>query len=215
MSRRGRLILGVGLIGILAACSSGGTTTSAPNPSPTTIATLASSLLPGSSAPTTLPTTKMEVTTSTATTPATTTTTATASTDDAPIAGATRYSFKYGPIEVKSGQNNIAFSSGAVPKPPVDGFIVRMKPDIQRADKTIPRVDEIHLHHGVWVNASGKTASGERTLDLFMAAGEEKTITTMPAGYGYPYTTGDQWIINYMIHNLNQEPRTDLDHLRP
>jgi plastocyanin len=193
------------LIGILAACSSGATSTSAPNSSPTTAA-LASTLLPGSSAPTTLPTTKMEVTTSTATTPATTTTTAASSTDEAPVAGATRYSFTYGPIEVKSGQNNIAFSSGAVPKPPVDGFIVRMKPDIQRADKTIPRVDEIHLHHGVWVNTSGKTASGARKLDLFMAAGEEKTITTMPTGYGYPYTTGDNWIINYMIHNLNQEP---------
>ena len=206
MSTRRRLILGVGLIGILAACASGATTTSAPDTPPTSAAALASSLLPGSSAPTTLPTTKMEMTTSTAATPATTTTTAAASADDAPIAGATRYSFKYGPIEVKSGQNNIAFSSGAVPKPPVDGYIVRMKPDIQRADKTIPRVDEIHLHHGVWVNASGKTASGQRKLDLFMAAGEEKTITTMPAGYGYPYTTGDQWIINYMIHNLNQEP---------
>jgi plastocyanin len=205
MSTRWRLILGVGLIGILAACSSGATKTSEPNTPPTSAA-LASSLLPGSSAPTTLPTTKMEVTTSAAAAPATTTTTAAVSTDDAPIAGATRYSFKYGPIEVKAGQNNIAFSSGAVPKPPVDGFIVRMKPDIQRADKTIPRVDEIHLHHGVWVNTSGKTASGSRKLDLFMAAGEEKTITTMPAGYGYPYTTADDWIINYMIHNLNQEP---------
>jgi plastocyanin len=207
MSTRWRLILGVGLIGIVAACSSGATKTSAPNSSPTSAA-LASSLLPGSSAPTTLPTTKMEVTTPTSTiaATATTTTTAAASTDDAPIAGATRYSFTYGPIEVKAGQNNIAFSSGAVPKPPVDGFIVRMKPDIQRADKTIPRVDEIHLHHGVWVNTSGKTASGSRKLDLFMAAGEEKTITTMPAGYGYPYTTADNWIINYMIHNLNQEP---------
>jgi plastocyanin len=204
MSHRLRLILGVGLIGMLAACSSA-TTTSASTP-PTTVAALASSLLPGSSAPTTLPTTKMEVTTTSAATPVTTATTAAASTDEAPVAGATRYSFTYGPIEVKSGQNNIAFSSGAVPKPPVDGFIVRMKPDIQRADKSIPRVDEIHLHHGVWVNASGKNAIGGRQLDLFMAAGEEKTITTMPAGYGYPYTTSDNWIINYMIHNLNQEP---------
>ena len=134
-----------------------------------------------------------------------TTTTTGAKGEDAPVAGATRYKFKFGPISVKSGQNSIAFSGIDVPQPPVDGFIVRMKPDIQRADSTVPRVDEIHLHHGVWLNLTGKDAT-RPIPERFIAAGEEKTIVTMPTGYGYPYKTTDKWLINYMLHNLNQEP---------
>ena len=50
-------------------------------------------------------------------------------------------------------------------KPDVPGHIVRFKPDLEYADGTIPRVDVIHLHHGVWLS---------NFAPLF-AAGEEKT----------------------------------------
>lgn len=209
MSVRWRVIVGFSSVALLAACSGAGTTKTAAPPAPAVSGTAtttasATSLLPGSSAPVTLPTTTVEVTTTTASTAVTTTTTAAAK-DDAPQAGATRYSYKFGPIEVKSGQNSIAFSDLNVPKPPVDGWLVRMKPDLKRADGTVPRVDEVHLHHGVWLNLSGSDST-KPVPERFLAAGEEKTIVTMPSGFGYPYKTTDKWIINYMLHNLNQEP---------
>ena len=39
--------------------------------------------------------------------------------------------FKYGPIDVKPGQNNIALSDLQVPKPAVDGYILGIAPNIQ------------------------------------------------------------------------------------
>jgi hypothetical protein len=39
--------------------------------------------------------------------------------------------FKYGPIEIKPGQNNITFSQGQVPKPAVDGYIVAIAPNLR------------------------------------------------------------------------------------
>ena len=48
-----------------------------------------------------------------------------------------------------------------------------------RTDGTVPRVDVIHLHHGVWVSASSRC----------FAAGEEKTDLTAPPGFGWRYKT--------------------------
>ena len=28
----------------------------------------------------------------------------------------------------------------------------------------------------------------------------------MPTGYGYPYRASDNWVLNYMIHNLTPAP---------
>ena len=38
------------------------------------------------------------------------------------------------------------------------------------------------------------------------AAGEEKTVFNAPQGYGYHYKPSDNWLMNYMIHNLTPEP---------
>ena len=38
------------------------------------------------------------------------------------------------------------------------------------------------------------------------AAGEEKTTFQLPRGYGYHYNPSDNWIMNYMIHNLTPKP---------
>ena len=59
-------------------------------------------------------------------------------------------------------------------------------------DGDVPRVDVIHLHHGVWIS---------NVAPLF-AAGEEKTIVTAPQGFGWRYKPSDSWIMNHMIHNL-------------
>ena len=138
-----------------------------------------------------------------ASTPSNTDAAATTSTvADRPLqAGAQRLHFEIGPIDIKPGQNNIDFTKGAIPKPAVDGWIVRIAPDLRLADRSIPGVDVIHLHHGVWLNSSAKDSTS-RLPERFFAAGEEKTTMVLPVGYGYHYTASDNWTLNYMIHNL-------------
>jgi plastocyanin len=116
-------------------------------------------------------------------------------------AGATRLHFEVGPIDILPGQNNIAFKPG-IPKPDVDGFVVRIDPNLRLADGRVPGVDDIHLHHGVWLNRDAPDIARPNLPERFFAAGEEKTVTSFPDGYGYPVKTTDRWILNYMIHNL-------------
>jgi plastocyanin len=122
-------------------------------------------------------------------------------------AGAQRLHFEVGPIDIKGGQNNISFTGAGIPKPDVDGFIVRIAPNLRLADGSIPPVDVIHLHHGVWLNASAQDATRPGISERFFAAGEEKTVTEIPNGYGYPEKASDRWVLNYMIHNLWPEPK--------
>src|SRR5215216_2305236 len=59
--------------------------------------------------------------------------------------------FAYGPVEVAPGQNTIALDVNTQ-RPSVDGWIVGFRPNLVRvSDDSIPRVDVIHLHHGVWL----------------------------------------------------------------
>jgi len=104
--------------------------------------------------------------------------------------------YEYGPIDITPGQNNIeAHINNAKPKVP--GYITRFKPNlVYSGTHKVPRVDVIHLHHGVWLNNGYPT----------FAAGEEKTTAQLPRGYGYHYQPSDRWIMNYMIHNLLAEP---------
>lgn len=121
--------------------------------------------------------------------------------DDTPRPGSTRLRFEVGPLDIQPGQNNISFSPN-MPKPDRDGFIVRIAPNLRLEDGSIPGVDVIHLHHGVWLNASARDLTQPGFPERFFAAGEEKTTMLLPRGYGYRYRTSDQWILNYMIHNL-------------
>jgi plastocyanin len=137
----------------------------------------------------------------TASTAATAAPTATTVADRPAHAGAQRLHFEVGPIEIKPGQNNIAFRQG-IPKPDIDGFVVRIAPNLRLADGVVPAVDDIHLHHGVWLNRDAADTSRPGLPERFFAAGEEKTIIALPDGYGYPVKTTDRWVLNYMIHNL-------------
>jgi plastocyanin len=121
---------------------------------------------------------------------------------DPVVEGATRTRYAYGPIDVRPGQNNIAFSRDAVPKPAGDGWIVRIAPNLRRGDGTVIPSDQVMLHHGVWLNTSRKDATSPVLPERIFAAGEEKTIYTAPKGYGYQYKGSDKWILNYMLHNL-------------
>ena len=106
-------------------------------------------------------------------------------------AGLQKLSYRYGPIDVTPGQNTIVFRPSRL-KPSVPGYITRFKPNLKYADGRVPRVDVLHLHHGVWLMRGYPT----------FAAGEEKTIFQAPQGYGYKYDPSDSWVLNYMIHNL-------------
>ncbi len=104
--------------------------------------------------------------------------------------------YEYGPIQILPGQNNIEAGLNRN-KPTVPGYITRFKPNlVYSGSHKIPRVDVIHLHHGVWLN----------NLYPTFAAGEEKTVPQFPRGYGYHYKPSDRWIMNYMIHNLTPNP---------
>jgi plastocyanin len=106
--------------------------------------------------------------------------------------------YEYGPIKITPGQNTIEFAPNDL-KPKVPGYITRFSPNlIYTKSRKIPRVDVVHLHHGVWV------MDGQPTF----AAGEEKTIFSAPQGYGYHYKPSDGWIMNYMLHNLTPTPTT-------
>jgi len=114
-----------------------------------------------------------------------------------------RLHYEYGPLDVKPGQNTIENAVLAeFQKPKVDGYIIRMKPDLRFMDGTVPPVDVVHLHHGVWLNASGYSPAGPiGNLEPIFFGGEEKTVFQIPEGYGYPYKKKDVWVLNHMIHN--------------
>jgi hypothetical protein len=110
--------------------------------------------------------------------------------------GLQRLHYEYGPVDIQPGQNSIEIEPNNL-KPNVPGYITRFKPDLVYASNhKVPRVDVIHLHHGVWL------MNGYPTF----AAGEEKTIFNAPQGFGYHYDPSDHWDMNYMIHDLTPTP---------
>ena len=129
--------------------------------------------------------------------------------------GVERITYDIGPIDVPPGQNRIAYRpvTGSQ-KPPVDGWIVRMKPDLVWANGPRkghpPQSINVMFHHGVWVNLS---RSNSGFGQLFFATGEEKTIMEFPDGYGYRYKASDKWLLNHMLHNLSsKEMKLDIQY---
>jgi outer membrane protein assembly factor BamB/plastocyanin len=132
-----------------------------------------------------------------------------------------RLHFAIGPIAVKPGQNDVLLQPLTYEKPAYDGFIVRFKPNLVRADGSVPPIEQIHLHHAVWFTVAGgagqgststggggPAGSGQPELDFrnygngpFAASGEEKTIFNVPRGYGFPILATDQWNLLHMVHN--------------
>jgi plastocyanin len=105
--------------------------------------------------------------------------------------------YRFGPLHIAPGQNTINIKPN-FQRPKVPGYITAFRPNLQYTDGTIPRVDVIHLHHGVWLINGAPT----------FAAGEEKTAVNLPAGFGFRYTPDQMWLMNYMIHNLTPSPDT-------
>ena len=113
--------------------------------------------------------------------------------------------FELGPLDIRPGQNIIETNRYTIPQPKIDGWIVGFKPNLRLADGSVPPVDQIHLHHGVWLTGTRFDATA-LLPERFFGVGEEKTALHMPPGYGYRYTPNDYWWLNYMIHNLTAKP---------
>ena len=116
--------------------------------------------------------------------------------------------YRFGPITITPG-TNVNTVGPITEKPNVDGYITRFVPNLRRLDGTVPRVDVLHLHHGVWLNVSQTPITqpfGGFRVQPFAAAGEEKTTLWLPQPYGYFNHASDRWLMNYMIHNLTPRP---------
>jgi hypothetical protein len=111
-----------------------------------------------------------------------------------------RMRFSYGPIAVKPGQNDVLIGPVTIEKPNIDGYITRFKPNLVRADGSVPPVEQVHLHHGTWLSQPSY-GSGP-----FFAAGEEKTIAPFPRGFGMPIKSTDTWLLLYMVHSAVSQP---------
>ena len=111
-----------------------------------------------------------------------------------------RLKFAFGPIVVKPGQNDVLVQPITVEKPSQNGYITRFRPDLVRADGTVPPIEQVHLHHGTWLSEPSY-GSGP-----FFASGEEKTIAPFPRGYGLPVKATDQWQMLYMVHSAVAQP---------
>ena len=120
--------------------------------------------------------------------------------------GAERTTYKVGPIHVDPGQNRIKYAPvPGTARPSVDGYITRIKPNLVRADGSVPKSSKIMFHHGVWINTSRMDPTSHSKGERFYATGEEKTMMQLPPGYGYPYKVSDGWLLNHMLHNLTPE----------
>jgi hypothetical protein len=112
-----------------------------------------------------------------------------------------RVQYTFGPIVVKPGQNEAMLEPVTIEKPAYDGYLVRFKPDLLRAvDGKKTQTDLLHLHHATWLNLGKAYGDGP-----FFAAGEEKTISTLPQGYGMEVKGSDTWGLLYMVHNATTQ----------
>ena len=73
--------------------------------------------------------------------------------------GVQRITYDVGPIDVTPGQNRITYKTiTGADRPPVDGWIVRMRPDLVWSSGPRkghpPQSIKVMFHHGVWVNSS-------------------------------------------------------------
>lgn len=125
----------------------------------------------------------------------------------------TRLRFAYGPLTVKPGQNDVLIEPITVEKPAYDGYITRMTANLVTVDGKVPPIEQMHLHHGVWLSLTKAYGSGP-----FFASGEEKTHFDLPRGYGMPVQATDQWQLLYMVHSAVPQPTQvyityDLDYI--
>src|SRR3954471_20761997 len=65
-----------------------------------------------------------------------------------------RYSYRYGPLVAAPGQNLVLAGPVTIERPPGEGYVTRVKPDLIAEDGKPPPVEQVHMHHAVFVNLS-------------------------------------------------------------
>ena len=95
--------------------------------------------------------------------------------------------YRFGPIHIAPGRNDNLYVVNDK-RPPVDGWITCVQARTSRTPtERSPRVDVIHLHHGVWaINGAPTFAAGEeKTSDpgagrLRLALPHERSVAAQP-----------------------------------
>ena len=119
----------------------------------------------------------------------------------------TRFEFRYGPLFAAPGHNLILVGPVTIEKPPGDGWVTRVRPDLVDASGKAPPIEQVHMHHAVMLNLSRKDTTYPSLPQRFYGFGEEKTIGQLPRPYGYPVSSSDVWAINYMLHNETSQTK--------
>ena len=119
-----------------------------------------------------------------------------------------------GPLDVQPGQNNIEFSGKKVPKPDVDGYIVRIQPNLRHADGTVPR----RRRHPPAPRrlaqrlGQGRHLGAARAL-LRRRRGEDRS-SPCPRATATPYKATDNWAHQLHDPQPHADRRPGVDHLR-
>jgi plastocyanin len=120
--------------------------------------------------------------------------------------GVQRMTFRYGPLVAAPGQNLTLVGPVTIEKPAGGGWVKRYRPDLVTENGEAPPVEQLHMHHAVFVNMSKQDLAAPSLPQRIGGFGEEKTIASLPDPYGYRVEPTDVWAINYMLHNGT--PRT-------
>jgi hypothetical protein len=129
----------------------------------------------------------------------------------APAFGAPQqFSYTYGPVRLGPYEVDQGIAFNDVPKPAVDGYVTHMEVEVVDGKGRPISPKELMLHHIVFLNlgegltfnhhdwtCSIFTGIDGRTklpalADRFYAAGEERNVLDLPAGYGYPVKGKDR-----------------------
>ena len=89
-----------------------------------------------------------------------------------------------------------------------------MRPDLTYLDGRVPRVDVIHLHHGVWANLSRRELPARPSPSSSSPPARRRRSSAFPRATATEYKASDTWFLNHMIHNLTPVPDPGLHGLR-
>ncbi|HEX8073590.1 MAG TPA: hypothetical protein VF545_01280 [Thermoleophilaceae bacterium] len=122
--------------------------------------------------------------------------------------GVIRYRYRYGPLVAAPGHNLILVGPATIEKPPGDGYMTRVNPDLVDAGGATPPIEQVHMHHALILNLSQPDTTWPSLPQRFYGFAEEKTVVDMPEPYGYPVKASDVWAVNYMLHNETSDSKT-------
>jgi plastocyanin len=122
--------------------------------------------------------------------------------------GKQRYLFRYGPLTAAPGQNLQLLGPVTIERPLGAGYVTRYRPNLVDETGNPPAVEEVHMHHAVFVNMSKPDHAAPNLPQRIGGFAEEKTVASLPEPYGYPVSASDVWAINYMLHNGTRRSRT-------